>query len=87
MFIKIKQEQEKDELDKPNPKTVMQQNRHEQLDLILVKDIDKLIDRVTLKYVLPMEGFADFFAVKYSLVQTSYVITLQEFVEIALEYV
>ena len=87
MFIKIKQEQEKEELDQPNPKTEVQLNRHERMDMILVKDVDKLTEKITLKYSLKMDDFASFFQTRYSLVQTSFVITIAEYVEILLEYV
>jgi hypothetical protein len=45
----------------------MQRNRNERLDLILVKDVDKLVERMSLKYQVNLDGFADFFVKAYSL--------------------
>ena len=54
--------------------------------MILVRDVDKLVERLSLKYSLKMDGFQAFFQSQFSLRSTSYVITLTQFIEVVLDY-
>jgi hypothetical protein len=49
--------------------------------------VDKLVDRIASEYQLELDGLMKYFTEKYSLSQTSYVITLRECAELMLDYV
>ena len=68
-------------------KTAIQQNRQERLDMIMVKDVYRLIERMTFDYVIKLEGFHEYFTINYSLKKTCYVITLGAFISLLLSYI
>lgn len=61
------------EPDVPNPRTVAYQER---IDMIYVRDIDKLVDYLTRVLPMDLEGFFNFFQWNFSLKKTAFTITL-----------
>ena len=57
-FVVVKQESEQEEADKPNPQTIASSER---LDLIYVRDADKLIEHLTKALPMDLEAFFEFF--------------------------
>ena len=59
--------------DEPNPKLVAFQER---LDMIYVRDIDKLVENLTRSLPMDLDAFFQYFQGNFSLPKTSFTITL-----------
>ena len=76
-FITVKQEEESELTDAPNPKTAAFSER---LDVIFVRDTDKVIEQLTRELPMDLEAFFLFFQDNFSLQKTSYTLSLAEFI-------
>ena len=83
-FIEVKQASEKEMTDEPNPQLVAFQER---LDIIYVRDIDKLIENLTRSLPMDLDAFFQYFQGNFSLPKTQFTITLAQFIEIYIEYI
>ena len=59
----------------------------ERLDVIFVRDVDKLVETLTRTLPMDLEPFFEFFQANFSLVKTQFTISLAQFVEIFICYV
>ena len=57
-FVTVKQSQEKEATDEPNPKLVAFQER---IDLIYVRDVDKVIEYLVRQLPMDLDAFFDYF--------------------------
>ena len=83
-FVVVKQEQETEVSDQPNPKLVAFSER---IDLIFVRDVDKVIEYLTRELPMDLDPFFNFFQWSFSLQKTAYTVSLAQFVAIYIEFI
>jgi hypothetical protein len=60
---------------------------NERLDMICVRDVDKVVENLTKNLPMDLEEFFNFFQVNYSLQKTSFTISLAQFIQIYIVYI
>ena len=75
---------EQESSDKPNPQTVAHSER---LDLIYVRDTDKLIEELTRMLPMDLEAFFEFFQWNFSLEKSSFTLSLAQFIAIYIQFI
>ena len=83
-FIEVKQQQEQETSDEPNPKTTAFSER---IDLIYIRGIEHVIEFLTRRLPMDLEAFFEFFKWNFSLGKTQGTISLAQFIEIYITFI